>query len=212
MSVVPTARVDPKPTLYENLKPHVERWRARVSDAAAQAGSNGWAHAAPNPWIIAVLVALAAFMEVLDTSIANVVLPYIARRHGRQLRRSVLGGDQLSGSTISLTASPFLSPPVRPQDLLPDLPRALQRQLDHARPDPNSLLLFRILQGLRGRRHGAGIAVDFGRRLPAAKARPSVCAVRVAVVVAPVGPTLGGWLADNFTWRWCFLIACRTDI
>ena len=54
---------------------------ARVSDAAAQAGAAppaGASAAATNPWIIAVLVALAAFMEVLDTTIANVVLPYIA--------------------------------------------------------------------------------------------------------------------------------------
>ena len=48
-----------------------------------------------NPWLIAVVVAIATFMEVLDTTIANVALPYIAGGHGGQRRRGVLGGDDL---------------------------------------------------------------------------------------------------------------------
>ena len=69
-----------------------------MSDAAAQAAAPAASRAASaNPWLIAVLVALAAFMEVLDTTIANVVLPYIAGGMGVSDGRSVLGGDDLSG-------------------------------------------------------------------------------------------------------------------
>ena len=50
-----------------------------------------------NPWLIAVVVALAAFMEVLDTSIANVALPYIGGQPGREQRREHLGADVVSG-------------------------------------------------------------------------------------------------------------------
>ncbi len=61
--------------------------------------------------------------------------------------------------------------------------------------------------GYRRRRHGAGVAIDPRRLLPAGEARPGLALFGVAVVVAPVvGPTLGGWLADNVSWHWCFLI------
>ena len=137
MSVVPTVRVDPKPSLYEKLKARLRAVAgARVSDTAAPAGAAPAAGgAAPtNPWIIAVLVALAAFMEVLDTTIANVVLPYIAGGMGVSVGRSVLGGDDLSGrQRHQPDGEPVPGPIVWPQDLLPDVPRALQRKLDPLR-------------------------------------------------------------------------------
>ena len=87
MSVVPTARVDPAPSLYERWKADFGRLAgARVSDTAAQAGappaSSG--AAATSPWLIAILVALATFMEVLDTTIANIVAALLCWRHGGQ--------------------------------------------------------------------------------------------------------------------------------
>src|ERR1700689_2927937 len=83
----------------------------RVSDATAQAGGPTARAVAPtNPWIIAVLVALAAFMEVLDTTIANVVLPYIAGGMGvSEDEASWVVTTYLVSNAVSLTASPFLA-------------------------------------------------------------------------------------------------------
>ena len=71
----------------------------------------------------------------------------------------------------------------------------------------DSLLLFRILQGLAG---GGMVPVSqsiLADAFPPQKRGQAFALFGVAVVVAPVvGPTLGGWLADNFSWRWCFLI------
>ena len=92
MSVVPTVRVDPAPSLYERLM-------ASAMSAGAQPdrrARSGRSAAGTNPWLIAVVVALAAFMEVLDTTIANVALPYIAGGLGVSAGRGVLGGDDLS--------------------------------------------------------------------------------------------------------------------
>jgi len=185
---------------------------ARVSDAAARgAGApTAGARASTNPWIIAVLVALAAFMEVLDTTIANVVLPYIAGGMG-------VGSDEASwvvtsylvSNAISLTASPFLARMFgRKTFFLICLGLFSVSSILCAQAwNLNSLLLFRILQGLAG---GGMVPVSqsiLADAFPPQKRGQAFALFGVAVVVAPVvGPTLGGWLADTYTWRWCFLI------
>ena len=156
MSVVPTARVDPKPSLYEKLKADfAELAGARVSDAAAPAGAapTAGARAPTNPWIIAVLVALAAFMEVLDTTIANVVLPYIAGGMGVSSdEASWVVTSYLVSNAISLTASPFLARFFgRKTFFLMCLGLfSISSILCAQAWNLNSLLLFRILQGLAG--------------------------------------------------------------
>ena len=183
-----------------------------MSDAAAGAGAPPAASGATatNPWLIAVLVALATFMEVLDTTIANVVLPYIAGGMGvSDDEASWVVTTYLVANAISLTASPFLA-------------RALGRKiffliclglfsissiLCAQAWNLDSLLLFRILQGLAG---GGMVPVSqsiLAASFPPSKRGQAFALFGVAVVVAPViGPTLGGWLADNLSWRWCFLI------
>ena len=90
MSVVPTVRVDADAVAamsgWEVAVSAVERGRTQPRPARRA-----------NPWLIAVVVAFATFMEVLDTTIANVALPLYRRRHGGQRGRGVLGGDDLSG-------------------------------------------------------------------------------------------------------------------
>ena len=79
-----------------------------------------------NPWLIAFLVAGASFMEVLDTTIANVVLPYIAGGMGvSEDEASWVVTTYLVANAIILTASSFLAKLLRPQDVLPDLPGAV---------------------------------------------------------------------------------------
>ncbi|MBB4368377.1 DHA2 family multidrug resistance protein [Bradyrhizobium sp. cir1] len=166
--------------------------------------------AAANPWLIAIVVALASFMEVLDTTIANVALPYIAGGLGVSSdEASWVVTSYLVSNAIILTASSFLA-------------RMLGRKtffliclgiftvssiLCGFASSLNALLLFRILQGLGG---GGMVPVAqsiLADAFPPAKRGQAFAVFGVAVVVAPVvGPTLGGWLSDNLSWHWCFLI------
>ena len=154
-----------------------------MSDAAAPAGAapTAGARAPTNPWIIAVLVALAAFMEVLDTTIANVVLPYIAGGMGVSSdEASWVVTSYLVSNAISLTASPFLARLFGRKTFfliclgffsVSSILCAQAWNLELAPPVPRPARSGR-------RRHGAGVAIDFGRRLPAAEARTGVRAVR----------------------------------
>ncbi len=184
---------------------------AGVSDAATQAGAPPASSAAEGgSWLIAILVALAAFMEVLDTTIANVVLPYIAGGMGvSDDEASWVVTTYLVANAISLTASPFLARRLgRKTFFLMCLGLFSVSSILCAQAwNFDSLLLFRIMQGLAG---GGMVPVSqsiLADAFPPQKRGQAFALFGVAVVVAPVvGPTLGGWLADNLTWRWCFLI------
>jgi len=163
-----------------------------------------------NPWLIAVLVALAAFMEVLDTTIANVVLPYIGGGMGVSTdEASWVVTTYLVANAVSLAASPFLARLFGRKAffLLCLTLFSVSSILCAEAWSLQSLLIFRILQGLAG---GGMVPVSqsiLADSFPPAKRGQAFALFGVAVVVAPVvGPTLGGWLADNLSWRWCFLI------
>ena len=166
--------------------------------------------AATNPWLIAVVVALATFMEVLDTTIANVALPYIAGGLGvSEDEASWVVTTYLVSNAIVLTASSFLARWLgRKSFFLFCLALfTVSSVLCGFAWNLQSLLLFRILQGLGG---GGMVPVSqsiLADAFPPAKRGQGFALFGVAVVVAPVvGPTLGGWLADNYSWHWCFLI------
>jgi MFS transporter, DHA2 family, multidrug resistance protein len=163
-----------------------------------------------NPWLIAIVVSIAVFMEVLDTTIANVALPYI----GGGLAVSV---DEASWAVTTylvanaaiLTASSSLARRFgrKPFYLASVSLFAVSSVLCGFAWDLQSLLLFRVLQGLGG---GGMVPVSqsiLADSFPPAKRGQAFALFGIAVVVAPViGPTLGGWLSDNWGWRWCFLI------
>jgi len=178
----------------------------RASQTSAPAMTGGSA----NPWLIAVLVALATFMEVLDTTIANVALRYIAGGLGvSEDEASWVVTTYLVANAIILTASAYLAKMLgrktffliclalfTASSVLCGLAWSLQ-----------SLLSFRILQGFAG---GGMVPVAqsiLADSFPQEKRGQAFAVFGVAVVVAPVvGPTLGGWLSDNWSWHWCFLI------
>lgn len=175
------------------------------TDAPAAAGGTG-----VNPWLIAMLVALASFMEVLDTTIANVALPYIAGGMGvSEDEASWVVTTYLVANAIILTASSYLARMLgRKTFFLICLGLfTLSSLLSGLAPNLNALLLFRIMQGV-----GGGGMVPVAQSIladlfPPAKRGQAFALFGVAVVVAPVvGPTLGGWLSDNISWQWCFLI------
>ena len=165
---------------------------------------------ATNPWLIALVVALASFMEVLDTTIANVALPYIAGGLGVSAdEASWVVTTYLVSNAIILTASSFLARWLgRKTFFLICLGLfTVSSILCGFAPNLNALLFFRILQGLGG---GGMVPVAqsiLADAFPPSKRGQAFAVFGVAVVVAPVvGPTLGGWLSDNISWEWCFLI------
>src|ERR1700744_3654096 len=183
---------------------------AAIQGDVPAAGSGAVANAVTNPWLIALVVALASFMEVLDTTIANVALPYIAGGMGvSEDEASWVVTTYLVSNAIILTASSFLARKLgRKTFFLISLGLfTVSSILCGVAPNLNALLLFRILQGLGG---GGMVPVAqsiLADAFPPSKRGQAFALFGIAVVVAPVvGPTLGGWLADNWSWQWCFLI------
>ena len=163
-----------------------------------------------NQWLTAVLVALATFMEILDTTIANVALRYIAGGLGVSVdEASWVVTTYLVANAIILTASAFLAKTIgRKRFFLICLALfTASSVLCGIAWTLQTLLLFRIMQGLAGGGMvpvASSILVD---TFPPEKRGQAFALYGVAVAVAPVvGPTLGGWLSDNVNWHWCFLI------
>jgi DHA2 family multidrug resistance protein len=180
-----------------------------VSAAGSRTGASV-ANASSNPWLIAVLVAFAAFMEVLDTTIANVALPYIAGGLGvSEDEASWVVTTYLVANAVSLAGSTYFAQRLgrKPFFLICLALFTVSSVLCGFAPNLQSLLLFRIMQGLGG---GGMVPVSqsiLAGAFPPEKRGQGFALFGIAVVVAPVvGPTLGGWIADNFSWQWCFLI------
>jgi MFS transporter, DHA2 family, multidrug resistance protein len=165
---------------------------------------------AVNPWLIAILVAFASFMENLDSTIANVLLNYIAGGLGvSEDEASWVVTTYLVANAVALTASSFLARLLgRKSFFLICLALfTISSVLCAYASNLDAMLLFRIVQGL-----GGGGMVPLAQSIladsfPPEKRGQGFALFGVAVVVAPVaGPILGGWLADNYSWRWSFLI------
>jgi MFS transporter, DHA2 family, multidrug resistance protein len=181
-----------------------------MSSDERPAGAHSATGGGTNPWLIAVVVALAAFMEVLDTTIANVALPYVAGGLGvSEDEASWVVTTYLVANAVALTASSFLAQRLgRRNFFLVCLALfTASSVLCGFAWSLQSLLLFRILQGLGG---GGMVPVAqsiLADAFPPEKRGQGFALFGMAVVVAPVvGPTLGGWLSDNISWHWCFLI------
>jgi MFS transporter, DHA2 family, multidrug resistance protein len=182
-----------------------------VSSAASMAVPRAAAgQTSVNPWLIAVLVAFASFMEVLDTTIANVVLNYIAGGVGvSEDEASWVVTTYLVANAVSLTASSYLAQRLgRKTFFLICLALfTVTSVLCGLAPNLEALLLFRLLQGLAG---GGMVPVSqsiLADSFPPDKRAQAFALWGIAVVVAPVvGPTLGGWISDNWSWQWCFEI------
>ncbi len=163
-----------------------------------------------NPWIIAIAVTLATFMEVLDTSIANVALPHIAGSlsAGQDESTWVLT-SYLVSNAIVLPLSGWLSSIVGRKRFYMTcvFVFTVSSFLCGLAPSLPALIIFRILQGAGGGGLQPSEQAILADTFPPAKRGMAFAVYGIAVVMAPaIGPTLGGWITDNYTWRWIFFV------
>jgi MFS transporter, DHA2 family, multidrug resistance protein len=165
---------------------------------------------AVNPWFVALAVVIPTFMEVLDTTIANVALRHIAGG----LSAAVTDGEwvitsYLAANAIILPISGWLSIRLgrRNYFLLSILVFTVASALCGMATSLNMLIFSRVLQGLAGgglQPSSQGVLLD---AFPKEKQGVAQTAFSIAALLAPVvGPSLGGYVTDNYGWRWVFYI------
>src|SRR6266404_3971769 len=163
-----------------------------------------------NPWLIAVVVAIAAFMEVLDTSIANVALPYIAGSLGASNDQStwVLTSYLVSNAIVLPISGWFASVLGRKRFFMTCLAIfTLSSLLCGIAPSLGAIILFRVLQGAGGGGLQPMAQAILADTFPPEKRGLAFALYGVTAIIAPtIGPTLGGWITDNYSWRWIFYI------
>jgi len=179
------------------------------ADANNANGAANW-RPASNPWLIAVVVTLAAFMEVLDTTIVNVALPHIAGTMSASYDEATWTlTSYLVANGIVLPISGFFGRVLgrKRYFVICIIAFTICSFLCGIATNLGQLIVFRLLQGFFGgglQPNQQSIILD---TFPPAQRGRAFSISAVAIVVAPVlGPTLGGWITDNFSWRWVFLI------
>ncbi len=171
--------------------------------------ATGWT-GGHNPWAIALVVTMATFMEVLDTSIANVSLPHIAGSLsvGQDESTWVLTSYLVSNAVV-LPISGWLASKVGRKRFYMTCVAifTVSSFLCGIAPTLGSLIFFRVIQGAGGGGLGPSEQAILADTFPPAKRGMAMAVYGMAVVLAPaIGPTLGGFITDNFSWRWVFFI------
>jgi len=175
----------------------------------AQASDRDWKPSG-NPWAIAVVVTLAAFMEVLDTTIVNVALPHIAGSLSASYDEATWAlTSYLVANSIVLPISAFLGRVFgrKRYFVICIIAFTLCSFLCGIATSLPQLIIFRVAQGFFGgglQPNQQSIILD---TFPPSQRGRAFSLTALATVVAPVlGPTLGGYITDSFSWRWVFFI------
>src|ERR1700678_2797236 len=180
-----------------------------MSAAAAIPADSTW-RPAVNPWIIALVVTLATFMEVLDTSVANVALPHIAGGlSAGQDESTWILTSYLVSNAIVLPMSGWFSQMIGRKRFYMSCVAifTISSFLCGLAPSLGMLIFFRVLQGAGGGGLQPSEQAILADTFSPAKRGMAFAVYGMAVVLAPaIGPTLGGWITDNFDWRWIFFI------
>jgi DHA2 family multidrug resistance protein len=163
-----------------------------------------------NPWLVAIIVSMATFMEVLDTSIANVSLQHIAGSMAASQDESTwVLTSYLVSNAIILPISGWLSKVVGRKRFYMICVAVFggSSLLCGLAPSLTWLIIFRILQGLGGGGLAPSEQSILADSFTPAQRGQAFALYGIAVVVAPtLGPTIGGFITDSFSWRWIFLI------
>jgi len=163
-----------------------------------------------NPWLIAVVVALGAFMEVLDTSIANVALPYMAGNLGASNDQStwVLTSYLVSNAIILPISGWIAGAWGRKRFFMACLAIfTVSSLLCGIAPSLGFLLVFRVLQGAGGGGLQPMAQAILADSFPPQQRGLAFALYGITAIMAPtIGPTLGGWITFNYSWRWIFFI------
>ncbi len=178
-------------------------------DASIAAAEAAW-KPRHNPWAVALTVTLATFMEVLDTSIANVALPHIAGGLGAsQDEATWVLTSYLVSNAIILPVSAYLTTFIGRKRfyMICVVLFGLSSMLCGLAPSLPLLIFFRVLQGAGGGGLQPSEQAILADTFPSSKRGQAFAVYGMAVVAAPaIGPTLGGWITDNYSWRWIFFI------
>jgi DHA2 family multidrug resistance protein len=163
-----------------------------------------------NPWLVAVVVSMATFMEVLDSSVANVALPHIAGAlsAGQDESTWVITSYLVSNAVVLPIASYISSLVGRKHFYMSCVALfGLGSLLCGLAPSLPLLLFFRVLQGAGGGGLGPSEQSILADTFPPEKRGQAFALYGMVIILAPtIGPTIGGWLTDNFDWRWIFFI------
>ncbi len=163
-----------------------------------------------NPWLIAFVVSMATFMEVMDTSIANVALRYIAGSVAADLSESTwILTSYLVSNAIVVPISGWLAAVLGRKRfyMICVALFTVSSFLCGIAPSFGFLLVCRVMQGLGGGGLAPSEQAILTDTFPASQRGMAFAAYGVAVVVAPaLGPALGGWITDALSWRWIFFI------
>jgi MFS transporter, DHA2 family, multidrug resistance protein len=181
-----------------------------MSTAATLTGDQEIWRPSFNPWLVAVVVAMAAFMEVLDTSIANVALPYMAGNLGASNDQSTwVLTSYLVSNAIVLPITGWMAGAVGRKRffMLCLFLFTLSSLLCGIAPSLGVLLFFRILQGAGGGGLQPMAQAILADTFPPQQRGLAFALYGITAVTAPtIGPTLGGWITFNYSWRWIFFI------
>lgn len=163
-----------------------------------------------NPWLIAVSVMLATVMEVLDTSVANVALPHIAGNLSATTEEATwVLTSYLISNAIILPATSWIAKYIGRKRFLIIciIIFTFASALCGAAPNLTILIIARILQGMGGGALQPIAQSVLLESFPPARRGAAMAVYGMGIVVAPIiGPTLGGWITDNYSWRWIFYI------
>ena len=186
-----------------------------MSEHGEQSRQGGWSPSRSaagdrNPWLVAIIVSIATFMVVLDTAIANVSLRYIAGSLGASIDESTwVVTTYLIANAVVLPVSGWLSNVIGRKRfyMLCVALFTASSLLCGLAPSLNALIFFRILQGLGGGGMPTSEQAILADTFPPERRAQAFALYGIAVIVAPtIGPTLGGWITDNYSWHWIFFI------
>ncbi|HXY11667.1 MAG TPA: DHA2 family efflux MFS transporter permease subunit [Terriglobales bacterium] len=163
-----------------------------------------------NPWIVAFSVMLATFMEILDTTVVNVSIPHIAGNLASTIEEGTwVVTSYLVSNAIILPMSGWLANYLGRKRLLLSCVAGftLTSLCCGSATSLSALIFFRVLQGLTGGGLQPLAQAILLETFPQRKHGQAMAAFGIGILLAPIlGPTLGGWITDNYSWRWIFYL------